>query len=884
MKAFSRIASLLLLSMFLMISNIETGAVLNAGSTEKMSLNNLPASSTETTKTNAQEQENVFRHKITSSDLATLKSRIGASIEGENHNQLIDGHGTGLRPPTDEEWAKIADSAYVVDAVSFNAATVPSSRVDQSNESWFPPIGNQDGEGSCVAWAVGYYVKTFQEAKEHGWNLSMALWEGGYYGHPSLAYQNKIMSPDFIYHLINNGVDGGSAFYDAINLICSIGVSSWKKMPYDPSDHTSWPSEEAWREAPFYRSNSSSGYEYMWLSEDQNLTSLKNWIASDHLAILAVDAHQYSQLTNDDVWTLDNYANTSENHANTIVGYDDSFEYMEEGQIRHGAFKIANSWGVGGWENVPDGCYWISYETMKQRVGYCMFYYDIVDYRPELLASFRMDHPKRGECHITAGMGNKEYPIQTKRFDDYINGGNQPFCPNDIIFDITEFKNSVADIRNQSFFLKVYDGGSLTTGTISKFAIDNALSSDPPIYTVNNEYVYAYVTLYSSAHVRVFPEIVEFEAGNVIDQNCTVAVIAENMSNLYALDLKLEWDTTYLEYLNNTITVPVENYSYPTFPSPYSGILHSPIAIEKNDVNASSGVLSLMCNSENPASSFTGNGTIFIVTFQVKNQSISDVNVSLCLTQTEFFDSYSLPILHTITDGVVRIPKLPSDTTPPAISILSPENKTFAINHVPLIFTINESASWICYSLDGQPNVTITQNITLTGLLDGTHKVIVYANDTFGNMGTSEMVYFADDTTPPNIVNVSQVPPETDVWPEDEVKVNVTVTDNLSGVKKVMLKYTNGNGTWITVEMAKIEVHIWKATIPSFPSDTNITYTITAEDNVNNTITSQEMEYTYQHQVVPEFSALWSLPSFMIIALLLTIFYKKKRVMLHKTV
>jgi hypothetical protein len=386
------------------------------------------------------------------------------------------------------------------------------------------------------------------------------------------------------------------------------------------------------------------------------------------------------------------------------------------------------------------------------------------------------------------------------------------------------------------------------------------------------------------AHVRVFPEIVELKSGYVVGQNFTVAVIAENMSNLYAIDLKLEWNTTYLECLNHTITVPVENYSYTVFPSPYSGILHLPVAIVKNDMNESSGVLRLICNSENPASSFTGNGTIFIMTFQVKNQSISDVDVSLCLTQTEFVDSYTLPILHTVTDGFVRIPKLPPDTTPPAICILSPENKTFAVNHVPLIFTINESASWICYSLDDQPNVTIAQNTTLTGLLDATHKIIVYANDTFGNLGASEMVYFADDTTPPNIVNVSQLPPETDVWPEDEVRVNVTVTDNLSGVKKVMLKYTNGNGTWVTVEMGKIEGYIWKATIPSFPYDTNITYAITAEDNVNNTITSQEMGYTYQYQVVPEFSALWPLPSFMITALLLIVFYKKKRVVLHKTV
>jgi hypothetical protein len=883
MKPISETALILLLTILLLISNVETKAMLNAGSAEKFSLNSSQAS-VEITKINTQEQANVFGHWITPSDLAKLKSRIGTLSEDENYNQLINGHGTGLQPPSDSQWAKIADSIYVVDTISFKAATAPPSRVDHSNESWFPPIGNQDGQGSCVAWAIGYYVKTFQEAKEHEWNLSDAMWEGGYYGHPSLAYQDKIISPSFVYHLINYGVDGGSSFYDAINLICSVGACTWKKMPYNPSDCISWPSEESWREAPFYRGNSTSGYEYLWLNGDEDLKSLKNWIASDNLAVIAVDAYQYSDLTDSDIWTLDNYVSPSENHANTIVGYDDSITYMEEGQTRHGAFKIANSWGVGGWENVPDGYYWISYEAMKQRVGYCMFYYDIVNYKPELLATFRISHSKRGECYITVGMGNKDYPIQTKGFDDYVNGGNQPSCPNDIIFDITEFKDSVADVRDQSFFLKIYDGGSTSTGIISKFAIDSALSSDPPVYTVNNGYVYVYVTLHSSACVRVFPEVVEFETGYVVGQNFTVAVLAENMSNLYALDLEFQWDATYLEYLNHTVTVPVENYSYITFPSPYPGILHSPVVIAKNDINETSGVLSLICNSENPASSFSGNGTVFIMAFQVKNQSVSDVDVSLRLTQTEFVDSSSLPIVHTITDGLVRVPKLPSDTEPPAICILSPENKTFAVNHVPLIFTVNESSSWMGYSLDDQPNVTITQNTTLTSLLDGTHRIIVYANDTFGNMGASEMVYFADDMIPPNIVNVSQVPSKTNVWPEDEVNVNASVTDNLSGVKKVMLKYASGNGTWITVEMTKIEECVWNAAIPPFPYDTNITYTITAEDNVNNTITSQEMGYTVQHETVSEFSAPWLLPSFMITVLLLIIFYKKKRGLLHKTV
>jgi parallel beta-helix repeat protein len=82
------------------------------------------------------------------------------------------------------------------------------------------------------------------------------------------------------------------------------------------------------------------------------------------------------------------------------------------------------------------------------------------------------------------------------------------------------------------------------------------------------------------------------------------------------------------------------------------------------------------------------------------------------------------------------------DTTPPAITIISPQNITYTTSSVPLTFTINEPTSWIGYSLDGQANVTISGNTTLTGLSEGSHNIIVYANDTSGNMGASNRVYF----------------------------------------------------------------------------------------------------------------------------------------------
>jgi len=48
--------------------------------------------------------------------------------------------------------------------------------------------------------------------------------------------------------------------------------------------------------------------------------------------------------------------------------------------------------------------------------------------------------------------------------------------------------------------------------------------------------------------------------------------------------------------------------------------------------------------------------------------------------------------------------------------------------------------------LDNQANVTITGDTTLSGLSEGSHSLIVYANDTVGNTGTSETIHFSINT------------------------------------------------------------------------------------------------------------------------------------------
>lgn len=83
------------------------------------------------------------------------------------------------------------------------------------------------------------------------------------------------------------------------------------------------------------------------------------------------------------------------------------------------------------------------------------------------------------------------------------------------------------------------------------------------------------------------------------------------------------------------------------------------------------------------------------------------------------------------------------DTAPPRISLLSIENKTYSSKDIQLDFTVNEQTSQISYSLDNKENVAIYGNTTLSGLAEGSHRLVVYANDTVGNVGFSETVHFA---------------------------------------------------------------------------------------------------------------------------------------------
>jgi hypothetical protein len=85
------------------------------------------------------------------------------------------------------------------------------------------------------------------------------------------------------------------------------------------------------------------------------------------------------------------------------------------------------------------------------------------------------------------------------------------------------------------------------------------------------------------------------------------------------------------------------------------------------------------------------------------------------------------------------------DSTPPDVTVLTIQNETYTQPSLPLDFSIDESTSWIGYCLDDEANMTLTDNVTLTAE-GGPHSLLLYANDTAGNMGKSDMINFTIQT------------------------------------------------------------------------------------------------------------------------------------------
>ncbi len=142
------------------------------------------------------------------------------------------------------------------------------------------------------------------------------------------------------------------------------------------------------------------------------------------------------------------------------------------------------------------------------------------------------------------------------------------------------------------------------------------------------------------------------------------------------------------------------------------------------------------------------------------------------------------------------------ETTPPKITVLSPLNQTFNESSVSIVFSVDKTINWAGYSLDGKNNVTVTgnstitnnavTNVTIANMTSGFHNITLYANDTFGNVGSSETVNFTIAIPPSKSFSIVSV--EAVLGGAAVVVVCVTLLVYLRK-RKPTIEATNDGGT-----------------------------------------------------------------------------------------
>ena len=237
-----------------------------------------------------------------------------------------------------------------------DASSLPPS-VDLSHH--FPRPGHQGIQNSCVGWAVGYALKSFQERLEERWEDFTPA---------------TVFSPAWIYNQINRGADRGSLIYEALELVVQRGAATLQTMPYDHRNYWAQPTLAATTEAAQYRAAS------WWRLSDTR--QIKAALFQRLPVVIGMQVYGgFSAL-----WGPNSVYNRFDGrhlggHAVTIVGYDDS--------RFGGAFRIVNSYG-SGWGD--GGYFWLPYRYLRQVVSEAYVLHDGANDRQQ-----PVDVPRRPE-------------------------------------------------------------------------------------------------------------------------------------------------------------------------------------------------------------------------------------------------------------------------------------------------------------------------------------------------------------------------------------------------------------------------------------------------------------------------------------------------------
>ncbi len=201
---------------------------------------------------------------------------------------------------------------------------------------YLPQVRSQGSQGSCVAWATGYYLKSFHENLEDF--------------HNGISTNKNEMSPSFIFNQIKINSCSGSQIKTAFGLLLSSGITSLSDMPYDVNDCETQPTSQQNQNAQI---NKISTFHY--LDGDILFDQARAFLLNDQPIVIgiSIDRNYFGAIDASRNAIYRKFKKVDGAHAMLVVGYNDSKQ----------AFKVVNSWGKE-WGN--NGFVWIDYKAFQE--------------------------------------------------------------------------------------------------------------------------------------------------------------------------------------------------------------------------------------------------------------------------------------------------------------------------------------------------------------------------------------------------------------------------------------------------------------------------------------------------------------------------------------
>jgi len=546
-------------------------------------------------------------------------------------------------------------------------ATLPRF-VDNSALPAFPEIRDQGGIGSCVGFAVGYYLYTHELGLIGGWN------------NKNTSNTNKV-SPKWAYNLSGHGENNGTSASTVHGVLAENGALMWSDFPYNgdvsnPINFREWPrTSTLWKKALGYKS---LGYSYLNVPTDADgLAQVKSVLLNGHVVNFATHIYswQFDVIDNDpstsadDAWVGQNIATWQNGqdgaHEATIVGYNDDIwvDLNANGQVdsgEKGAFKVANSWG-NGWQN--NGYAWVAYDaaqfTSQVPLGPAsdvrtQLIEDVttligarINYQPNLVAEVTLSTADRGNFSIALGVTEPDrtgvvldqwFPTAISSGGPYAFDGTSTTVPQtgSFAFDLSSWALSYGDLRYEV----VANNWGHFTSTVSGVALVDRLRSN--LRTASTEPT----AVMGEGQSKTQGLRYKFQDPSKVPQLAVSPASSIAFGNL-ALGAKLDKTVNLTNSGNGDLMVTSLRYSNPLFLTPdYSGYGFRLAPGETSTLNvefapassqSETSTLNIRNTSSNlasPSLSLTGSGTSNddsapIQVFITQQNAVNDNSVAL---------------------------------------------------------------------------------------------------------------------------------------------------------------------------------------------------------------------------------------------------------------